>query len=53
MSKTDKLRRAKEKKNDEYYTYYEDVQRIGERYKDKIKDKIIYLTLPWPLYLFL
>ena len=36
MNKTDKLRKAKEKKNDEYYTYYEDVQRIGERYKDKI-----------------
>lgn len=48
MSKTDKLRRAKEKKNDEYYTYYEDVQRIGERYKDKIKDKIIYLNCDNP-----
>ena len=37
------LRKAAKAKNDEFYTRYEDVEAEVMKYKDYLKDKIIYL----------
>jgi hypothetical protein len=42
MSKNSKLNKAKEVKDDEFYTLYENFEKNIELYKDKLKDKIIY-----------
>ena len=42
MSKNSKLNKAKEVKDDEFYTLYENFEKNIEIYKDKLKDKIIY-----------
>lgn len=43
-TKTEKLKKAKKTKNDEFYTQYSDIEKELEHYdKDKFIDKVIYL----------
>lgn len=44
------LNKAKEKKDDEFYTIYDDVESELKNYKDKLKDKIVYLNCDNPEY---
>lgn len=43
-----KLKKAKKAKNDEYYTYYKDIEKEMEIYKEYLKNKIIYLPCDNP-----
>jgi hypothetical protein len=40
--KTDNLHKAKKVKNDEFYTFYEDIEKELQHYKEELKNKIIY-----------
>lgn len=49
-TQSEKLRKAKKVKNDEYYTQYSDILHELEHYdKDKFRDKIIYLPCDRPI----
>lgn len=39
-----KLNKAKEKKDDEFYTQYKDIEEECRHYKEQFKDKVIYLN---------
>lgn len=43
ISKNTNLHKAKKAKNDEFYTLYSDVEAEVMKYKDYLKDKVIYL----------
>lgn len=44
------LQKAKELKNDEFYTFYKDIENELQNYKDQLKDKIIYCNCDNPKY---
>lgn len=44
------LNKAKDLKNNEFYTYYKDIEKEMELYKEFIKDKIIYLPCDNPYF---
>ena len=48
-SKNAKLHKAKEVKNDEFYTKFEDISAEVRRYKDQLKGKVIYCPCDWDL----
>ena len=37
-----KLNKAKQNKNDEFYTRYEDIESFINQYQEHLKDKVIY-----------
>lgn len=48
MSYNKNLHKAKRKKDDEFYTKYEDIEKEMKHYKEQLKDKIIYLPADKP-----
>ena len=40
-----KLKKAKENKNDEFYTRYEDIESFINQYQEHLKDKVIYIVI--------
>lgn len=47
-NKSEKLNRAKENRNDEFYTFYKDIEKEVEKYKNKLKGKVIYCNCDNP-----
>lgn len=50
MTKNNNLNLARKEKNDEFYTFLEDIERELKHYKDYFKDKIIYCNCDNPNY---
>lgn len=48
MAKSDNLRKAKENKDDEFYTYMSDIENELKYYKDQFRDKIIFCNCDDP-----
>ena len=48
MTKNGNLNKAKEAKNDEFYTQYDDIQAELNHYKDKFKDKTVFCNCDDP-----
>lgn len=44
------LHKARKTKNDEFYTFYEDIQKEIENYKDYLENKIVYCNCDNPKY---
>lgn len=43
-----KLKKAKQNKNDEFYTRYEDIESFINQYQEHLKDKVIYCNCDDP-----
>ena len=43
-----KLNKAKQNKNDEFYTRYEDIENFINQYQEHLKDKVIYCNCDDP-----
>ena len=50
MSKNKKLNKAKNLKNDEFYTLYSSIEKELQYYHEQLKDKTIYLNCDNPKY---
>lgn len=44
------LHKARKTKNDEFYTFYEDIKKEVENYRDYLENKIIYCNCDNPKY---
>ena len=42
------IKQSKQRKDDEYYTRYEDIEKQIELYQNELKDKIIYMNCDNP-----
>lgn len=48
MAKSDNLRKAKEKKDDEFYTYLRDIENELKHYKNQLKNKVVFCNCDDP-----